>query len=935
MMTDQPLAFSATADHYDVLGITRDAGQHEVKRAFFALLPEHPPEQRPRDYQRLREAYDILSNPVSRLEYDNMSANGAEIEVLQARAEKAMHAEDPDFKEAIACLKKAVVLGPRIGMLRNMLGICHLRSDEPRMALKQFEAALKIDPDNSTYLLNRGHALKKTERFHEAEKVYRCVWEREPQDYEAPRALAALLHSQGQVDESLTVLDQAIESDRKIDFQDFFCFYDKLQILAVNQREDELRTTLSSVISIAKHDAERSFAAFMLARTGFQLHEFNAFLLSHAFLQAAEKIDPDNEVISTLAREVNEGAEYEGSIKAINDDPGIHDLVKFLVSITGGRYLNQIDEDFFQTQIEETIGVLEKIILVDPAATEVKNSIRKIRTGHRRIFDINPIYQALLDVDPAPFVLLPCPHCEVNVRGVKTNLSIGGCPHCNREIRYDGTRYIDPWAPPSRPKTPKKPQKVNPPAAPSTRITVPPERSEPNRPVQSPGSGKKKPGTNRKTPRDISPAKPSVSLDSRKPSQAGNPASTQRDPNLSSSEKRATTSDTSTTTRQLVGTQGRVDQQVPVGQTLSPSPNRRRSKLLILAFLTLLGASGYLAQREARFWIDISSLLEIADDDRLQRAHEIYHRSWFFANAALAAIAEDLGAPSEVVSGAYAPDRFTLINRRDQWLDNRSRQALSNGGDFSLAKEMAGRVVDRSLRTELFGAIALEYARGNQRGEVASILSDARINVLLVADKLIENNFIQVTLHAARDLPKRERRTIVISAARRYREINRVDAARQIISANLGRDIEALREAGLLAAAPIAIASLANAPVSDFRLGETLFESDGCFESYTLSDDPGAAIVFAGDMRGGYFIAVNGHQILSPSTNSFRSPLFGEVQRSFPFPQAGQGASIILETYSPYPIDCEECEGGELNGTLTITRGHESNQWAVRGTFGC
>lgn len=54
-----------TPDPFAVLEIeaTRDLGV--VKRAYFSLLPKHPPETDPLGFRRLRDAYEQLSSPRS------------------------------------------------------------------------------------------------------------------------------------------------------------------------------------------------------------------------------------------------------------------------------------------------------------------------------------------------------------------------------------------------------------------------------------------------------------------------------------------------------------------------------------------------------------------------------------------------------------------------------------------------------------------------------------------------------------------------------------------------------------------------------------------------------------------------------------------------------------------------------------------------------
>lgn len=62
-----------TMDHYNTLGVPRDASQEDIKKAFRKLAMTHHPDKGgdPNEFQRINEAYEVLSNPDKRLEYDN------------------------------------------------------------------------------------------------------------------------------------------------------------------------------------------------------------------------------------------------------------------------------------------------------------------------------------------------------------------------------------------------------------------------------------------------------------------------------------------------------------------------------------------------------------------------------------------------------------------------------------------------------------------------------------------------------------------------------------------------------------------------------------------------------------------------------------------------------------------------------------------------
>jgi curved DNA-binding protein len=80
-------------DYYEILGLNRNAGQDEIKKAYRKLARKYHPDVNPEDksasakFSEINEAHEVLSDPDKRKKYDKFGANWRQFEQSGGRPE--------------------------------------------------------------------------------------------------------------------------------------------------------------------------------------------------------------------------------------------------------------------------------------------------------------------------------------------------------------------------------------------------------------------------------------------------------------------------------------------------------------------------------------------------------------------------------------------------------------------------------------------------------------------------------------------------------------------------------------------------------------------------------------------------------------------------------------------------------------------------------
>lgn len=428
-----------SSNYYERLGLGTDVSEVQIKTAFFTAVREYPPEKEAELHKLIREAYDVLVNPHSRNEYDTRLTHGDALTSIEAELSDAEEIEDNYEQERL--LKKLINLAPKFGIYRNKLGLVFMELEQWDDALSQFTKAITIDPDNPVYHLNAGFAAKSMENLSEAENHFLKSYELDPEDYSPSRALASLYFFEyDNAEKAHQILDVAINADGQIDFQDFFCIYDKMKYFTFKGEEGELQKQLELLHEIVTNEQEKSFVSYMLGDIAWQLFDLKVFELAEKFILEAVVLTPDDEETVQFKNEIQKNVKIIKSVKTIQKSSKVHDFIQHLMTVYVANYYGEFSEGEFDEQLQEGISILRNVMTVDPHATKIKESLSYIKRNHPHVYRLNDeLFDLIQQYPPAISEQHACPKCREKFNFTKFNYGSYSCPNCNASVNYDSS----------------------------------------------------------------------------------------------------------------------------------------------------------------------------------------------------------------------------------------------------------------------------------------------------------------------------------------------------------------------------------------------------------------------------------------------------------------------------------------------------------------
>ncbi|RYG36900.1 tetratricopeptide repeat protein [bacterium] len=348
-------------DHYEVLGVERDADETAIKRAWARMVRQHPPDQDPEGNRRLNEAKAILLDPRARADFDAQSQYGDAIDRLFEEGFEARNEED--WPRAIRVFKEILALHPSSLDARNMLGICLCGEGRFADSAIQYQRLLKEAPDSALYMANVAVTYESwgdsLEEDPEGQKLYYSDAERwvkqaillEPFNSAHHRQLARLYRAQGRMAEAEAALEAAIGADGKTDIDDIDTMMDLAWLMLFQNQPEKLGKVADRILAVLPNELEaREYATHLFLRNAAQLAEDNYLEPAFYFIRAARRISPNLGEHEPWAMRVENGAQARKEAQEMMEDGSIRprEFVLLVGALVDQRTGAEVEEDVFR-----------------------------------------------------------------------------------------------------------------------------------------------------------------------------------------------------------------------------------------------------------------------------------------------------------------------------------------------------------------------------------------------------------------------------------------------------------------------------------------------------------------------------------------------------------------------------------------------------------
>ncbi|MFJ5768903.1 DnaJ domain-containing protein [Psychrobacillus sp. NPDC093180] len=360
--------------YYDILEIQENAGEEQIKKGYILQLRKYPNEKYPEEFKAIRNAYEVLSDPISRNEYDLMTVHGKEIEVLSLEAEKSALKED--YASAAMFYKKILIIVPSLMNIRNKYAVALINSNNEDKAIIQLEKLIKLDDTNAVYFFNLGLAYEKIDKEYLAIENYKKALILDSNNINILFAISDVYVTLRDYKSAKMIMEDVINQNVEDNFHNFVFLFKQLKIDVFAKDINSFLQTFKRIEKLLSiHPSEKKYAAIEFGKFASKLFEYNAFEWAHYVTEKGIELNPEDIYLANLLEETNNKKNLYEEFNSLHSDKKIigpirHSMYLFL-------FKDDYEESKFNESLEKMHEDLETAYIYDPI--ETLKTIKRIK----------------------------------------------------------------------------------------------------------------------------------------------------------------------------------------------------------------------------------------------------------------------------------------------------------------------------------------------------------------------------------------------------------------------------------------------------------------------------------------------------------------------------------------------------------------------------
>lgn len=378
-------------DYYETLQISRESQPKEIKKAYFNLVRQYPPDRYPDQFMKIREAYEVLIDNHARQEYDSISSLPDVVRLYYRGGIQAMEEKNPE--QAILCLEEVVRVYPNFTVINSLLGDAYLENENSGKAIRIFEKLVTVEPGNAGFVRRLAHSYslrgwhhKAIERYHEALKL----------DEDNLSLWMGLIGSYLEINDltsAIETLNEGLIISNNKGWDNLTLYCQIIVIDIVTEDYERLEIHLQELKAKAKlHDSKTSNIAWFLALISKKLASAEMYEMASDTAEIASTMLPDDPEIADLKKEISKQASVDKALDKIIYDPAISDnlvwLLEFELYHGDDKFSPEEKAEEFRLEME----VIMELETIRPAVARLKHQYPELYKIKAAFFDqlLNP-----------------------------------------------------------------------------------------------------------------------------------------------------------------------------------------------------------------------------------------------------------------------------------------------------------------------------------------------------------------------------------------------------------------------------------------------------------------------------------------------------------------------------------------------------------------